>query len=140
MSPASGSPPLYALLYQSTACWGLGDPDLSAILESAQARNARLDVTGLLLYGRITRLPQVPGTFVQWLEGPEASVREVFSRIAMDERHRDVEILAAGELAAVAGGEERLFPDWTMELRRLADVPATVNGFLDFVRADPTLA
>lgn len=126
--------PLYAVLYQSRAARGLDASDLRDILETAVVRNAAHDVTGLLVYGEMAKLPGVPGLFVQWLEGPEASVRALYERIAGDPRHADVETVAEGPTEAFTGTDARLFPAWAMAVKRLSDVPATLHGFLEYAR------
>ena len=129
------SAPTYALLYQSRATRGLDTSDLRAILETAVVRNEALDVTGLLVYGEMAKLPGVPGLFVQWLEGPEAAVRALYERIAMDSRHTDVQTLGEGPSEVFTGSDGRLFPAWAMAVKRLSDVPATLHGFLEYARA-----
>lgn len=129
------SEPLYALLYQSTAVRRFDSDGLDAILQTAIARNEALNVTGLLLYGHVPRLPQVPGVFVQWLEGRRNDVLALYETIRADPRHTDVETLAEGPAAEMAAADARLFPDWAMAVRRMADVPATLAGFLDYARA-----
>ncbi len=125
---------LHVLLYQSRAVRGFDAAALRDILETAVARNAGEDVTGLLVYGEMSMLPGIPGLFVQWLEGPEAAVRRLFASIARDPRHTEIELLADGPSRAVSGADVRLFPAWAMAVKRLADVPATLSGFLTYAR------
>ena len=126
--------PLHVLLYQSRAVRGVDSAALRDILETAVARNATEDVTGLLVYGEMAMLPGIPGLFVQWLEGPEAAVRALFNGISQDPRHTDIEVLADASSRTVTGADTRLFPAWAMAVKRLADVPATLSGFLDYAR------
>ena len=70
------------------------------ILKSSRRNNAKVGVTGALLFNS--------GCFAQVLEGPSSAVSETFERIQWDERHSDVLVL---EYAPVAG---RSFPDWSM--------------------------
>ncbi|HEX8297864.1 MAG TPA: BLUF domain-containing protein [Rubricoccaceae bacterium] len=128
------STPVYALLYQSDARFAQTRGDLDRILSASVPRNASDGVTGLLMYGELTRLPDVPGQFVQWLEGPEDAVRAAYARIRIDNRHADVQVLAEGPAATLTGTDERLFPQWSMELMRLADLPGTLYGFLNASR------
>ena len=132
---------MYALLYRSRARPGLLADGLNDIVETARARNRSLSVTGLLLHGQMEALPGVAGAFVQWIEGPEEAVESLFADIERDGRHADVEVLARGPLAdlkaasragAESAGEGRLFPAWSMGLVRLAELPATLGGFLQF--------
>ncbi|MEP0547857.1 MAG: BLUF domain-containing protein [Rhodothermales bacterium] len=126
---------LHTLLYRSRATRELDERDLLPILMSSMRNNARVGVTGLLLYGPPTPLPEPdpeapppttlvpfegPGVFVQWLEGPEAAVRATYDRIDADRRHTDVEVLARGTR------ERRLFPHWSMALETVRALPETV--------------
>ena len=132
--------PTHALLYQSTAARACSPSDLDQIGAAAQRNNAARGVTGLLLYGEIQRLPGVPGQFVQWLEGSEADVEATFDRIRRDCRHTNIEVLARGPAADVAGANQRLFPAWAMSVRRLAELPATLFGFLEHARTADALS
>lgn len=129
--------PLHALLYQSTATRACSAADLERIGATARRNNAARDVTGLLLYGEISMLPGMPGQFLQWLEGPEADVEATYDRICRDTRHSDVRLTARGPSSSVAGVDGRLFPTWDMSVRRLADLPATLFGFLELARTLP---
>lgn len=129
--------PLYALLYQSNAAHRFDDDGLDAILRTAVLRNEELDVTGLLLYGHVPHLPQLPGVFVQWLEGRREDVLALYEAIRADPRHTQVETLAEGPAAEMSRADVRLFPDWAMAVRRMADVPATLAGFLEYARLAP---
>lgn len=132
---------MHALLYRSRERPGLLASDLNDIIETAQARNGAVGVTGLLLNGHLEVIPGAPGEFVQWLEGPEDDVERLFSYISGDARHTGVDVLARGPLHDVLSGSHvdvraeagRLFPSWSMGLVRLAELPATLDGFLRFV-------
>ena len=142
MGPDARSENMYALLYRSRARAGLLAEDLNDIIGTANARNRQLGVTGLLLHGRMEVLPSAPGEFVQWIEGPEENVEALFSEIETDPRHTDVEVLGRGTVADLTDrartsaqvrlADGRLFPTWSMGLVRLAELPATFDGFLRF--------
>ena len=131
---------MHTVLYRSRARAGLLASDLNAIIATAEARNASLGVTGLLLYGDLPAVAGAPGEFVQWLEGSEQPVEALFERIASDRRHFDVETLARGPIAEIARRsgvvrpDGRLFGRWAMGLVRLSQLPATLPGFLGFAR------
>ena len=125
---------LYTLLYRSRATRELDERELLPILMTSMRNNARVGVTGVLLYGPPAPLPEPdddapapdtvvpfagPGVFVQWLEGPEDAVRATYERIDHDPRHTDVEILATGTR------EARLFPVWSMALETVRRLPET---------------
>ena len=127
---------MHALLYRSRARAGLLAPDLNDIVATARVRNRQLGVTGLLLYGELEVVPGAPGEFVQWLEGPERAVEDLYDVVQDDPRHSEVEVLGRGplvELAAPSAG--RLFEDWDMGLVRLSELPATLDGFLRFAES-----
>jgi hypothetical protein len=73
---------------------------IAAILASARRTNARLGVTGALMFNA--------GCFAQVLEGPRDAVAQVFERIRRDPRHDDVTLLAFGP------EPERAFEHWSM--------------------------
>lgn len=132
--------PLYALLYQSNATHRFDEVRLDAILQTALVRNDALNVTGLLLYGTVPSLPSLPGVFVQWLEGRREDVEALYASIREDPRHTEVETLAEGPASEMARADARLFPGFAMAVRRMADVPATLAGFLDYARTDEASA
>ena len=101
---------MISLAYFSSAADEPGARDLDAILAISRRNNVAAGVTGLLCHH--------DGSFLQFLEGEEASVRATFDRIARDRRHRD--ILKVREASVVS----RAFPDWSMGLVHAADLNA----------------
>ena len=102
---------LYSLAYESQASVPVTTPDLLELLAHSRENNARVGVTGILLYRR--------GTFLQVLEGPRAQVDALYATIARDERHHEVSTVLAEDR------RERRFPDWTMAF---ADVDGDLGG------------
>ena len=90
---------LTRLIYISTKNT-LRDGEIFRIQEQAQRNNARDELTGVLLFDR--------SYFLQCLEGEREQVTRTFTVIAADERHRQVNLLHAGDIAA------RSYPDWSM--------------------------
>ncbi|MEM9763837.1 MAG: BLUF domain-containing protein, partial [Pseudomonadota bacterium] len=90
------------LVYRSRATKALDGAGLADLVEAAQARNARENVTGCLVYDS--------GHFLQWLEGPGDGIDRIASSIRMDKRHDDIEVLDE------AWTEKRVFSDWSMRL------------------------
>jgi hypothetical protein len=88
------------LVYSSAARAGMDEAELKRILDGARTRNARREVTGMLLYR--------DGVFLQLLEGQEVDVRFVYSRIAQDPRHHRVVKLIEETIA------QRDFASWSM--------------------------
>ena len=95
---------LYPLVYCSRNTITGSPADLAVevqgILASARRHNAKVGVTGALLF--------TSTWFAQVLEGPREAVEAVFERIQLDMRHREVTILG------FSCAEERGFPAWSM--------------------------
>ncbi|MDB4974675.1 MAG: hypothetical protein JWN48_3016 [Myxococcaceae bacterium] len=88
------------LIYASAAR-GLLDPvQLGDILAVARRNNARLGVTGILLYHQ--------GSFFQVLEGPPDVLTALYARIAQDPRHAHLVELRTREI------ERASFAAWSM--------------------------
>ncbi len=103
--PSAGGAPhpaLCSVVYRSRAVTALSDFELYELIQAAQARNEREQITGLMLYDE--------GRFYQWLEGPAGNVAGLMSAIAADHRHTDIEILSDKPT------DTRQFGDWTMRL------------------------
>lgn len=90
------------VVYLSRAAGSLSDDDLRQILTTSRRNNARLGVTGALLYSA--------DQFLQVLEGPMSVVEDLLHRIEADPRHRDLSILTRGPVS------QRAFPNWSMGL------------------------
>ncbi|MGM4929519.1 BLUF domain-containing protein [Tardiphaga sp. 619_E2_N8_5] len=99
---------MFRILYLSTANEPFSSGDLSELLQKARARNDAAHITGMLVHS--------DGDFLQVLEGEPDNVIEVYSRIGVDPRHRDISLLQRG----LAYGD-RLFPNWAMGFRRVPD-------------------
>lgn len=130
---------VFGLLYRSRATRDLDERELLPILMASMRNNARAGVTGVLLYGPSTPLPERgefdpqpstvvpfegPGIFVQWLEGPIEAVQETLERIGRDARHTDVEVLEQGE------HDMRLFPHWAMALETCRRLPSSIEDII----------
>ena len=74
--------------------------ELIELLNSSRERNKARDITGMLLY--------CDGQFIQILEGPRESVKQLYNRILSDPRHTMVLKLFEQPI------QERCFPDWSM--------------------------
>ncbi|MCB1748933.1 MAG: BLUF domain-containing protein [Gammaproteobacteria bacterium] len=106
-------------IYCSAASVELDQAARHELLARSQANNARLDITGILLY--------VEDAFFQVLEGEAEAVDDLFLHIAGDPRHSNVTEIIREPIVA------RRFPDWSMgyaELSR-AEIMAT-PGLNDF--------
>ncbi len=99
---------MFQLVYVSTAVKPFSANELFEWLAPFRERNARLGITGLLLYKE--------GSFMQALEGEEAAVRELFATIRADARHHHILILVTLPVPA------RQFPDWSMGFKNLDQI------------------
>lgn len=73
---------LATLIYRSRLNQNLDPSQLTELVERASIRNTQLQVTGILLFDG--------EHFLQVLEGPQASVNDLFARINLDSRHSNV--------------------------------------------------
>ncbi len=90
---------LFRAIYTSRP-FGFDQAMLSGILTDARRANLRDGITGALICRA--------DIYLQWLEGPEAQVRNTLERIARDDRHLEVKVHVAQPVA------ERVFPEWAM--------------------------
>lgn len=88
------------LIYISTSRIDADEGMLSLIVEQAVARNAALDVTGMLWVSR--------HEFVQALEGEHDAVEATMRRIRLDTRHCDIAVICDRPVIS------RIFGSWTM--------------------------
>lgn len=98
---------MISMVYVSSARRLFSDRDLVELLEQSRENNARLDITGMLLYK--------DGNFMQALKGPDDAVLQWFDTIQRDERHHRVIQLLRGPI------ERREFPSWSMGFHNLRD-------------------
>jgi hypothetical protein len=98
---------MLSLVYVSSAAAEFSESDLVALLKQSGEKNARMGITGLLLYK--------DGNFMQVLEGPDDAVRQLFETILADSRHRGVIRLLERQI------EQRQFANWAMAFRNLSD-------------------
>jgi hypothetical protein len=94
----------------------LGEGGAVKLLENARKKNSSLNLTGVLLFNH--------SYFLQCLEGSRENVTDVFTRIAVDERHAHVRLMAVHDI------DERDFPDWTMGY--ISSTPALKRALLRF--------
>jgi hypothetical protein len=106
-------------IYASAAKQAYGEAELAELLQRAQTNNARLNVTGMLLYSE--------GSFFQVLEGDEATVDGLLAKIAADKSHEQVTLIMREPIA------KRAFGEWTMGFSRMTreDIES-IDGLNDF--------
>ena len=113
------------VVYASTALQAFTKPELQALLQEIRQKNAELGITGLLLYK--------DGNFMQVLEGEQEVLTRLVRVIEHDSRHKGLLVLLRATSA------QRLFPDWSMGFRDLADQnAATTVGYTDFMNTPLT--
>ncbi len=116
---------MFYLVYVSVAPESVSKDTLLEILAESRESNARVGVTGMLLYK--------DGSFMQALEGEESVVRDLYARISRDPRHRGVLTLIEGER------KERSFGDWSMGFQDLSSPEARATpGYSEFLNTPLT--
>lgn len=93
---------VFGLVYVSRAVTVFSAEQIQTLMQVAQQRNSRLNITGMLLMS--------DGYFFQLLEGEESAVRSVFKAITTDKRHEEIRLLFADTLT------KRYCPAWSMML------------------------
>ena len=111
------------ITYLSSATRAMSQADLEDILRTARENNARLGITGMLLYGN--------KTFIQILEGEEGVVHELVKTIKRDPRHTNFQIVKQKPI------EQHEYADWSMGFKRVSgeDFEA-VKGLKHFEEKD----
>lgn len=85
----------------------LSDQGIKTIIEQSRRNNARLGVTGVMLYVR--------GSIIQVLEGEKQQVESLYERIQSDRRHNQVTKVFSKPI------NKRLFSAWWMGFETLTD-------------------
>ena len=88
------------LIYISLRSPQCTDAEIENILASCQKNNHHDDITGVLLYS--------DKQFVQYLEGENSKILELFNKIKQDPRHHKVIMMINFPI------KERVFPSWEM--------------------------
>ncbi|NNE03105.1 MAG: BLUF domain-containing protein [Eudoraea sp.] len=96
---------MFSLVYKSVGKPGFGIEQIQEMLKKAKAYNHSNGITGCLLYHE--------GEFIQYLEGNQIRVLNLFDKIKQDPRHHKVELLSYEER------EKREFEQWDMAFENL---------------------
>lgn len=91
---------LSRLIYASRGTDALTAAEFEKILEVSKRNNAKVGVTGVLLFSA--------REFLQCLEGSREGINQTYARIVRDPRHSDVQILDYREV------DRRMFGEWGM--------------------------
>ncbi|CCH01094.1 Photoactivated adenylate cyclase subunit beta [Fibrella aestuarina BUZ 2] len=96
----------YCITYFSSAAESTTEHDIVDIVEFSRIKNARLNITGVLLY--------INGSIVQVLEGPQAALEDLYKSIQADVRHTNVRAVISQPIS------QRLFSHWYMGYETLS--------------------
>ncbi len=109
------------LIYISAATVEFTTQDLTSLLAKAREKNAKVDVSGMLIYHE--------GSFFQVLEGPEDEVYRIYDMIEYDDRHDDVKLLLKSYV------DKRSFENWSMGFVNTdRELFQQISGFSDFFK------
>lgn len=96
---------------------------MESLLEKSRKNNSSIGVTGLLI--------SYQGLFIQYLEGEDATIDELYEKIRIDPRHRSVIEISSDIL------EDRQFSNWSMAYRKVdADKAEEILGYRDLNKKD----
>jgi hypothetical protein len=98
---------LHILAYFSSATSRFQHSNITDIIKTSVKNNERLGVTGLLCY--------YERSFVQFLEGEEDVLHDLYEKIKNDPRHTGVCTMLNEPI------QERVFENWNMALRNVDD-------------------
>jgi len=90
----------HELIYTSCATREMDEINLVELLIQSREKNARLEITGLLVYGN--------REFIQLLEGNKTEIFSLYDTIVKDSRHQQVNLLWDSTI------KKRSFTDWSM--------------------------
>lgn len=113
---------VYQIAYFSSASPSLKDEDVANIMRDARAKNALLNVTGMLLL--------IDEVFFQILEGDRETVENLVKRIERNPLHSGMIRVMHQER------DERLFPGWSMGFEMVARGRPTGAAEMPFDIAD----
>jgi len=94
------------VVYQSRASRPLDEGELSEMLAGSRRSNEAANITGMLLHQ--------DGCFLQAIEGDDAAIDTLWSKIRADSRHTDIDVLADQTIS------HRRFSEWTIGARNIS--------------------
>jgi hypothetical protein len=95
------------VLYISKTTRAMSDAELHDIASKARMKNEREGITGALLF--------VENSFVQVIEGKDASIENLLAALRADNRHRDITILMDRQVRS------RDFQNWSMGIITISE-------------------
>jgi len=111
------------IAYTSVATDAFGPGEIFKIIETSNRNNAKVDVTGFLMFK--------DGRFLQILEGDHEALNTLMRVIERDERHHSIETVAREEVS------QRLFPNWRMKRFIQPNTPSDLAEFDKTLKAAP---
>jgi hypothetical protein len=115
------------LVYISKATVPFTADGLKELTTKASSNNKKLNITGCMLYAS--------GYFLQLLEGNNAAVDILYSKIKQDERHKGSRILIENEL----DNDKGLYDRWFMtsfNVDTMADFPIELKNDINSIISD----
>ena len=91
---------LFKIVYCSRATKLPSSTELNALLIQARNFNSANGITGILLYK--------DGSYLQYIEGEQEVINQLYTSIKRDQRHYNVKTLVSGKI------EQRVFHNWHM--------------------------
>ncbi|MBW8245161.1 BLUF domain-containing protein [Muricauda oceani] len=79
-------PMIYTLTYESVIVKPMDNQEMGLLLEQSRNNNIRDNITGCLIY--------YMGGFIQVLEGDRTKVLELYEKIKLDKRHKNVHMFS----------------------------------------------
>lgn len=111
--------------FNSTDSLNKIEPNVARILAKSRINNRKNGLVGVLYFG--------DGVFFQCLEGDEATINQLMSKLEADPRHQDLKVVSKKYINQLS------FADWAM---KFAPIDAKIVRFLKangFERFDPYL-
>lgn len=96
---------MYSLVYISSVFNDFTEEMIQDILAVSREKNKLHNITGLLLLNNYQ--------IIQYLEGNENDVKQLFDNISKDKRHTDVYLIKTEKI------EKRLFDNWSMGYKNI---------------------
>ena len=96
----------------------MNEAELLEILAISRKNNQAKNITGMLIYGE--------GTFIQVIEGNDGDLENLYKKIELDPRHKNLIKLTEGTL------KKRNFSDWSMGFKSVnAEELKMLEGYVD---------
>ncbi len=93
------------VIYTSKTSTSLSKIALNALIVKSRHNNKENLITGILLH--------INGVFLQYIEGPEDKIDQLYQKIKEDDRHKDLKILESGLR------ETRKYNEWQMLFKKI---------------------